>query len=130
MKTTLFLIVLLTSVNIYSQSKSASEIFTEIQTYIHLNASSVSDKTDLRLNRFSKSIQLNSMDIPLNEVKIRYAEMDGMHVLIFECNNCITTLENNREKELAGFGWPFKSRDSCFKMIDMLADLKDALNRN
>lgn len=144
----IFICALLSS-SIFSYSQQVSEIdrlFNKVKIFYQTKTFDYQKKSYTKhpifLNKDLHILQLGSAQIPLNKVEISYdlstpkdePELkEYIHTVAFKCiqnEECIKFLTKEGEtKNLIGFGAPFKNESECYEFINLISDLKKALNK-
>lgn len=115
------------AISYQSFSQSSTELFKKVKEYYNQHAKSAKSSS-LDYNRAEKMLNSGDANIPIKDVKILYVEIQGSHIVTFNCQGCILSLdENNRTEYLNGIGIEFNSKDECYEFIDLLADFREKI---
>lgn len=127
MKTFHILVIALVFSSTTAFSQSPTELFKKVKEYYNKHVKATF-KSTLEYNRAEKMINYSSYNFPLKDVKILYLEINGSHVVTFNCDSCILSLDKyNRTEYSNGIGIEFNSKEECYRFIDLLAELREKI---
>lgn len=130
MKKTLFIILIfISSLNCYSQSK-VDVAFQKVKVYLmtyEVNPAPITHT--YHYNKFDRTLDLDNMSIPILYVKVKYEYDDSFgHLVWFRCPEDSKCIIGSDRSEFS-LGVAFKTKEQCYTFIDLLADLKDAIEK-
>lgn len=104
--------------------------FGKIKTAIKTNLTCAERYPTMFLNKREAILDFNNDQIPLRKVAVVFFENSdvpkcGTSWVKFDCldGNCITSSDGNK----SAIGIPLKSKTKCYELINLFADLQDAL---
>lgn len=126
----LVVIISCTYITTFSQSNITSSLQKLKECYQN-NATTTGSK-DVYLNRSANLLQLGKSQIPVFNVRVRYLYTNSHNCVLFQCptseGDCIISLSTNQEEDYYNMvATPFKSKEACYKFLDLFADLKSHL---
>jgi hypothetical protein len=121
------LLISITFTTLITSAQSSIETFARLKEYYY-KYSNTGKKVDIDYNRAEKMINLGNVNFPLKKVRILYEEINGFHVVTFNCEGCILSLDKlNRPSYLDGIGIEFNSKAECYKFIDLLSEFREKI---
>lgn len=131
MKKTFFLfLVFIYSINCYSQSK-VDIAFQKVKSfYMTYSKQTKGYEYSIHYNKFDKTLDINEHTIPILYIKVKYNYVDEYsdNTVQFRCPDDSYCIGGPHKSEF-GLSEAFKTKEQCYTFIDLLSDLKDAIEK-
>jgi len=139
MKSSITLLLFLSSMSFAYTQTNLDKAFTAFNLYYVQNAGEYpvqNSREKLLLNKSEKIIDLGELQMPINEVNVRYYSDNetNKNYVNFSCIGDINCFISNVTQEkyyvgTSGLMIPFKTKEKCYKWIELFSKVKEEINK-
>jgi hypothetical protein len=138
MKASITILIFFSSLSFAFSQTNLDKAFSAFNLYYKQNPVDNTPRENLLLNKSEKIIDLGEVQMPINQVAATYhyySQFNYHHSVLFSCTPdgpCFIVNGSDYKDSVLGthgFGIAFKTKEMCYKWIELFSKLKEEINK-